>query len=72
MWIQACAQPVRTRWGVMTHQARAVIRWRDGGHDSAAAMTVIAAAAAVMSHPGPRVTPMPIVPSSTPAIRPSS
>jgi hypothetical protein len=56
----------------MTHQARAVIRWRDGGHVSAAAMTAIAAAAAAMSHPGPRVTPMPIVPSSTPAIRPNS
>jgi len=39
----------------MTHQARAVIRWRDGGHVSAAAMTAIAAAAAV-SHPGPRMT----------------
>jgi len=55
VWIQAWAQPVRTRWGVMTHQARAVIRWRDGGHVSAAAMTAIAAAAAV-SHPGPRMT----------------
>jgi hypothetical protein len=54
----------------MTHQARAVIRWRDGGHVNAAARTVIAAAA-VMSQPGPRVTPMPIVPSTTPAIRPS-
>jgi hypothetical protein len=56
----------------MTHQARAMIRWRDGGQLSAAAKTAIIAAAAAMSQPGPSVTPMPTVPSTTPAIRPSS
>jgi hypothetical protein len=56
----------------MTHQARAMIRWRDGGQISAAAEMAIVAAATAMSQPRPSVMPMPIVPGSTPAIRPSS
>ena len=56
----------------MTHQARAMSRRRDRGHVSAAAQMAIVAAAAAMSQPRPTVAAMPIVPSSTAAIRPSS
>ena len=63
---------MRTRCGVMTHQARAMIRWRDDGQISAAATMAIVAAATAMSQPGPSVMPMPTVPSTSPAIRPSS
>ena len=48
-------QPVRTRCGVMTHQARAMMARREGGHVIAVAKMAIAAAAAAMSQSRPRV-----------------
>jgi hypothetical protein len=81
VWTRAWVQPVLIRCGVMTHQARAMIRRRDSGQVTAAARTAITAAAmnrtaiaaaAAMNQPGPSVTPMATPPSRTPVISPSS
>ena len=47
-WTHACVQPVLTRCGVTTHQARATSRLRDRGQSTAAVRIAIAVAAQLL------------------------
>ena len=69
---QACRQPVRTRCGVMTHQARAISRCRDGGQASPAASRTSPTAAIAMSQAAPSAYPLASATVASPADRPNS
>ena len=68
---QACLQPVLTRCGVMTHQARAISRRRDGGQASPPASSASPMAARAMSQAAPSQYPLASATVASPADRPS-